>query len=67
MNELPPLDARSIEQGLVRIARGSQGQRTWQVTARVGDTAEDLDQAYRIAREIELRLRAEDEASRPKK
>ena len=48
------------ERGLVRIQRASNGQRTWAVTARVGERAEDLRQAYEAAREIEVRLAEDD-------
>lgn len=53
------LEARSAERGLVRIARTREG-RAWQVTARVGDTADELRQALDIAREIEQKLREDD-------
>ena len=45
--------------GLVRINRTERAI-TWQVTVRVGDTAEELRQALEIAREIAMELLAQE-------
>lgn len=51
------------DRGLVQIRKGSNGARTWAVSARVGDSPEQLLRAYEAARVIEQKLREGDEQS----
>lgn len=53
------LTERGGDRGLIRIAQGDRG-RSWVVTVRVGDTAEELQRAYDVAKRIEAQLRADD-------
>jgi hypothetical protein len=57
--ELEPVIGEG-ERGLVSIKRDPAGRRNWHVTVRIGDSQEQLDTAYEIARRIELRLAEDD-------